>query len=218
MSADSSDDAEFSKLQRAAEFMRGVRLTQAGSAKKFMGSNRLSSEQQYAITDAISNSAFVRAVKESLQADRIVNHMAERFEEMARRQGSYIEAELRPAMVKLLAAELWVNQKSLEQQGVHIPAEKLISSTVHQGAVAPELIKEFGGQFPPSCIGLALARTPALTRDFLSRVSREIETLAAEPKFQRLAWQRPSAFYHSAFHRPADMRSKLSEMVKTRKK
>jgi hypothetical protein len=103
--SDSSEDAERSKLQRAAEFMRGVRLTQAGS-DKFIGRNYLSPEQQQAITHAAESSALVAAVKESAQVDLAVNHLAERFEEMCRRQGAAVDAELRPSVVKLLAAEL----------------------------------------------------------------------------------------------------------------
>lgn len=197
--------------------MREIRLTQAGSNKKFMGRNRLSPEQQYAITKAISNSAFVRAVKASAEADRAVNHMAERFEEMARRQGSYIDAELRPAMVKLLVAEFWVNQKTLEDKGVHVPAAELISVTIHQGAVVHQLLTEFRN-FPPSCIGQAIACTPASLHTFLSRASKEIKEMATEPTFQHLAERRPSAFYRSAFQRPADMRSRLSEVIKTLRK
>jgi hypothetical protein len=69
--------------------MRGVRLTQAG-IDKFIGRNYLSTQQQQGISQALSGSALV-AVKESAQVDLPVNHLAERFEEMARRQGKAIE-------------------------------------------------------------------------------------------------------------------------------
>lgn len=188
--------------------MRGVRLTQAGKGK-FTGRLYLSPSEQLAITDAASNSALVEAVKASAQVDLPVNHLAERFEEMARRQGAILDAELRPAVIKLLAAELWVNHKALDA-----PAEKLISTTLHQGAIAPELIQEFSSEFPPSIIRFAMVdAAPASPREFLKRAGIEIKELAENPEFQKLADKRPSALLQAAIGRPSNAPSRLRELA-----
>lgn len=201
-----SDDIELFRLERAAEFMRGVRLTQSGIDKLLVGHNSLSPEKEQAITQAVENSALVAAVKESAEVDLQVNHLAERFEEMCRRQGVHVDAELRPSVVKLLAAELWVNHRALD-----MPAEKLISATLHQGAIAPELLQEFP-EFRGYVINCAVTGTPASSRAFLERTKKGIEAVAAEPEFERFAKERPSAFIAAAVDARCDMRSALRKL------
>jgi len=199
-----SDDTELSKLQRAAEFMHEVRLAQAGSMEKMMGRNYLPPEQQQAIAQAVTNSALVAAVKESAQVDLAVNRLAERFEEMARRQGvRVVDAELRPYVVKLLAAELWINHKTLD-----VPVARLLSATLHQGAIAPELLKEFP-QHPRYVVIKAVVHNPGDPRDFLRRAGQEIEALSSEPEFHGIASNRPSDVVKAAINYPSKARSEL---------
>lgn len=138
MSESVPDDVEISRLELAAAFMRAVRQEQAGAYTKFRGRTRISGEQKQAITKAVDSSAVVAAVKESMQADLPVNALAERFEEMCRRREAEMTEGLRRSMVKLLAAELWVNHTILGAE-----PERLLSATVQHGAVAPELLKDF---------------------------------------------------------------------------
>jgi hypothetical protein len=202
---ESPDDEELSKLRRAAEFMRDIRLAQSESGKAQTGGNHLSPEQQQGITKAASSSALVAAIKESAGVDLPVNHLGERFAEMCRRQGEVIPAGLRGAVVKLLAAELWVNHKALDE-----PAEKLISATLHQGAVGPDLLKEFS-QHPRWVVATAMKNAPAASRDFLLRAGKEVETLAGEREFQGVAKTR---LYEAALRYPSHVRSALRERVK----
>jgi hypothetical protein len=204
--SDDSADVELLKLQRAADFMRGVRLTQAGN-DKFIGRNWLSPEQQQDITKAISGSELVKALKQAAEVDLPVNHLAERFEEMARRQGVTMDAELRPSVVKLLAGELWANHSALG-----MPAEKLISATLHQGAIAPELLLEFPG-YPRNVIGLAMTRAPAKPRELLQRAERQAAAAMQEPEFAKIAEHQPARFIDAAMRQPDDMRSHLRKVA-----
>ncbi len=121
-----------------------------------------------------SESNLVSAIKNAAQVDEAVNNLAERFEEMCRRQKISVNPELRPSVVKLLAAELWVNHQALG-----IPAEELIGVTVQQGAVGPELQSEFDrfrdrpGVFTTAAIGY-----PSDPRSFLRKVAKNFDTLA----------------------------------------
>jgi len=198
-----SEEAELLRLQRASAFMHEVRLAQAGTPTRFSGRNRLYPEQTRAITQAMESSALVAAVKAAAQIDLPVNRLAERFEEMCRRQGMTMDAELRPSVVKLLAAELWVNQIAL---GVR--AEKIMSATLHQGAVAPELLKEFP-ENPAYVITCALEHAPAASGAFLRRTREEIASISSDPEFQILTSNRPSEIMQTVIHHPSDARNRL---------
>jgi hypothetical protein len=192
--------------------MREVRLAQAGSDKKFIGRNRLSPEQQQAITQAIQDSSLVAAVKESAQLDLVVNRLAERFEEMARRHGMTTDGDLRPSVVKLLATELWVNQRAL---GVR--SERMLSATLHQGAIAPELLEEFPRQ-GAYVITTALEHAPNAPREFIRRAEENVAALAADPEFQLLAKNRPSELMEVALHHVSDMRGRVRRRQEELKK
>lgn len=147
--------------------MRAVRIDQAEGFTRFVGRTRISQEQKQAITQAINSSALVAAVKEAAHADLPVNALAERFEEMCRRRGAVMTEGLRRSVVKLLAAELWVNHTALGAK-----PERLLSATVHQGAVAPELLKEFPN-YPKFFITHAMWGSPASSRAFLERLGKQ---------------------------------------------
>ncbi len=206
------EDAELFRLERAAEYMREIRLAQAERGRKFIGVNRISEYQKRAITQAVDKSALVAAVKASAQIDLPVNRLAERFEEMCRRQGSMVSEELRPSIVKLLATELWVNHKVLR-----VRAEKLLSATLHQGAVALELLRDFP-EHPAYLITCAMQGSPASSREFLRRIGEQIEALSSDPEFSLLAKNRPSEFAHTIAHSPLDARVKLREVQEELKK
>ena len=180
--SDSSDDKLLSDLWRAAAFMQAVRVTQAESGKTLAGSSLLSLEQEEKIIEATRNSALAAAVKEHAQVDGAVNQLAERFEEMCRRQlMELVSKELRPAVVKLLATELLVNHRALDR----LPVEKLIPVTAYQGAVVPEVKKEFGHFFSPWIIENAVKHYPGHSRGYLSKVGEAAEMTAPEPEFKR---------------------------------
>lgn len=138
MSESASDDVEISRLELAAAFMRAVRMEQAAAYTKLVGRSRISGEQKQAITQAIDSSALVAAATDATHADLLMNTLAERFAEMCRRRGAEMTEGLRRSVVKLLAAELWVNHTALGTE-----PDRLLSATVQHGAVAPELLKEF---------------------------------------------------------------------------
>jgi hypothetical protein len=177
-----------------------------------MGRTRISEEQKQAATQAINDSALVGAVKGAPQIDLPVNTLAERFEEMCRRNGAVMDDELRPSVVKLLAAELWINHISLGA-----PADALRSATLHQGAVAPELLKEFP-EHPAYVISEAMRGSPAASREFLSWLGKELAAVSADPEFNLLARNRPSAFAQSAIRHRSDVRADLRKAQETFKK
>lgn len=182
------DDKLLSDLRRAAAFMQAVRVTQAESGKSMTGASLLSLEQEEAIIEAARNSALVAAVKEHAQVDGAVNYLAGRFEEMCRRQRMEVSKELRPAVLKLLVTELLVNHKALDG----LPVEKLIPVTAYQGAVVPELKKEFG-HFPAWIIEEGARERPNNPRGFLVRIETEAKTMAGEAEFERFR-DTPSVF------------------------
>jgi hypothetical protein len=207
--SDSSDDKLLSDLRRAAAFMQAVRVTQAESEKRFKGPNFLSLEQEEEIIDAARNSALVAAVKEHTQVDGGVNYLAERFEEMCRRQRMEVSKELRPAVVKLLATELLVNQKALDR----LPVEKLIPVTASQGGIVPELKKEFG-HFSAWTIENAVKYYPGHPRGYLSKVDEESKAIANETEFERFR-KAPGIFEDAAARYPSNPRAYVREKIKT---
>ena len=183
--------------------MRAVRQARAGNETKFIGRNYLSPEQTRAITEAISSSGFVAAMKQAAQADLPVNKLAERFEEMARREGMTVDAELRPAVVKLLAAELWTNQRALGT-----PAERLISATIHQGAIAPELLNEFP-EYPQYFVTQAVVHNPGAPRTFIHRALEKFRSLSSDPEFEEIARNRPSDVLDAVLSHPSKAQTEL---------
>jgi hypothetical protein len=179
--SDSSDDKLLCDLWRAAAFMQAVRVLQGESGKSMAGASLLSLEQEEKIIEAARNSALVAAVKEHAQVDGAVNQLAERFEEMCRRRRMEMSKELRPAVLKLLATERLVNQKAMDR----LPVEKLIPVTAYQGAVVPEVKKEFGHFFSPWIIENAVKHYPGHPRGYLSKVGEAADMTAAEPEFKR---------------------------------
>src|ERR1022692_1509152 len=107
-----SDDVLLTQLQRAAVFADEVRQIQSKSGKKFTGGNYLSSESQYAITKAATESAIVAGMSKAGDGTA-ARDLFERFEEMCRRRKLNIEADLRAALVKILAGELLANHSAL---------------------------------------------------------------------------------------------------------
>ena len=124
-------------LQRSAVFADEVRQIQSRSGKKFTGGNRLSPESQYAITKAATESAIAAGMSPDCEG-AAMHHLFERFEELCRRRKLHIEADLRAALVKILAGELLANHSALGGS-----VTKLITVTVLQGAIGPDLMKEF---------------------------------------------------------------------------
>jgi hypothetical protein len=206
--SDSSEDAELSQLRRAAEFMRRVRSAQAKKGKRFVGGNHLRAEREQAITAAVSSSTLVAALKESAQGDMPVNQLAERFEEMCRRLEVAVDASLRPYIVNLLAAELWANHTALP-----IPAEKLISLTVHQGAIGPKLIKEFARFRKTPGIFSQAASCPSDPRAFLCRVAKTIDALTEDPQFERFR-ETPNVFVEAATDHARDPLGYLRGLIR----
>jgi len=153
----------------------------------------------------------VTAVKESAKAELQVNDLAGRFEEMCRRLGMTVDSELRPSVVKLLAAELWVNQKALDA-----PSKKLVSATLYQGAIGPELQKEFG-RFAPHAFRDAAIHYPMNSRGFLRKAERQIDELAADPEFERFH-ERPYEFVRAALTHPSDPKGFLRAEERRRTK
>jgi hypothetical protein len=204
MPESASDDAELSRLQRASAFIAEVRLAQAGSEKRFMGNNYLEPEQQQAVTEAVAGSELVAAVKQAAQVDLPVNYMAERFHELCRRQGATVDADLRPAVVKLLASELLANHHALG-----VPAKRLLSATLLQGAIAPKLLKEFP-ELPRYAVLRAMEYAPEAPRQFLREAKQEIEVVFSEPEFQNLVRTQPSVVEQTVINR----RSKARELLR----
>ncbi len=178
-------------------------MEQATAYTKFVGRNRISGEQKQAITEAIDSSALVAAAKDAMGTDLLVNALAERFEEMCRRRGAEMTEGLRRSVVKLLAAELWVNHTALGAG-----PDRLLSATVQHGAVAPELLKEFPQQ-PTYIVTLAMVGSPISPRTMLQRLEKRLAEVSGEPEFSLLAHNRPSAFLKAAIRHPANLRERL---------
>jgi hypothetical protein len=204
-----SEDSELALLQRAADFMRQVREAQAGSSKQFSGLNRLEPKQQYAITNVANASALIGAVKQVTGADLAAHNLFERFEELCRRQKFAVKAELRPAVMKILAGELVANHEALA-----MPVQRLIGLTVQHGAIGPELIKEFP-EFEKQryVIRAAAMGRSSDPRAFLGRVSKVRDALAIDPEFERFRVV-PYIFEYAAVHNVSDPRAFLRKIAK----
>lgn len=205
----SSEDIELSRLQRAAEFIQRVRQSQAERGKTLSGRHWLPSEQTAAIEHATENGAFIKAVKESVDLNGRMNFLAEQFEEMCRRQGVVMDAELRPAVLRLLAGELFINQNSLKA-----PAEKLIAVTVSHGAIGPELEKEYPSfsRFPSAYV-MAAKHRPSDPLGFLRDAEKTRDALAKNPEFEKLR-DTPGVFTWAALSRPAHPGAWLRKALK----
>ena len=212
MSDSASDDVEISRLELAAAFMRAVRQEQATAYTKFVGRNRISDEQKQAITQAIDSSALVAAAKDATHTDLLVNALAERFGEMCRRRGAEMTEGLRRSVVKLLATELWVNHTALGAG-----PENLLSATVLQGAVAPELLKEFP-QLPAYAVAYAMQHSPMAPHHALQRAERDIAEVSSEAEFRLLARNRRSSLVGAALQHPSDVRGELRKVQAALKK
>jgi hypothetical protein len=201
-----SDDTLPTQIQCAAAFADEVRQIQSKSGKRFMGRNTLSSEIQYAIMKAASGSEIVAAVSEAGEG-MAVRNLLERFEEMCRRRKVNIDAELRPALVKILAGELLANHSALGGS-----VRKLIGVTVVQGAIGPGLIKEFEHfRETPNVILKAAAGYPSDPRAFLRKAADTVDTLATEREFERFR-ETPSVFTTAAVDYPNDPRAFLRKV------
>jgi hypothetical protein len=204
------DDKLLRDLRRAAAFMQAVRVMQAESGKTLAGRYLLSLEQEEAIIEAARNSALVGALKGCAEVDGAVKHLAERFEEMCRRQRMEVSKELRPAVLKLLATELWINHKSLDE-----PADKLIPLTVYQGAIGPELENGFERfRDKPYIFKLAATGYPSNPRGYLSKVAEEADAMASELEFERFR-ETPGIFLTAASRYPSNPRAYVREKAKT---
>jgi hypothetical protein len=207
--SESSEDGELSRLQRAAEFMRRVRQRQAERGKTLSGRHWLPSEQTAAIEHATENGAFIKAVKESAGLNDRMNFLAEQFEEMCRRQGMVMDADLRPAVLRLLAGELFINQNALKA-----PAEKLIPVTVNHGAIGPELEKAYPGfREIPSAYVRAAANHASDPLGFLRDAEKTRDALARNPEFEKLR-DTPGVFTWAALCNPAHPGAWLRKILK----
>jgi hypothetical protein len=204
-----SDDVLLTQLQRAAVFADGVRQIQSRSGKKFTGGNRLSPESQHAITKAATEIAIAAGM--SLAGEgTAVRDLFERFEELCRRRKLYIEVDLRAALIKVLAGELLANHSALGGS-----VTRLITVTVLQGAVGPDLIKEFERfRETPWIITTAAVSYPSNPRAFLRKVASTIDTLATEPEFERFHGT-PGVIAQAAVNFPADPRAFLRKVAST---
>ena len=132
------------KLERAAAFAGEVRHIQSTSKKKkFSGGSHLPPESQRAIAAAVNAAVTGKGGKV-----RVVRCLLEQFEELCRRRKCDIDAELRVALGRVLAGELAVNHAALGGSAL-----KLIGLTVLQGAIGPDLVREFQ-QFHRHAVGL----------------------------------------------------------------
>ena len=204
-----SDDVLLTQLQRAAVFADEVRQIQSKSGKKFTGGNYLSSESQYAITKAATESAIVAGMSKAGDGTA-ARDLFERFEEMCRRRKLNIEADLRAALVKILAGELLANHSALGGS-----ATRLISVTVLQGAIGPDLTKEFERfRETPWVLATAAVSYPSDPRVFLRKVASTIDTLTTEPKFERFR-KTPGVIAQAAVNFPTDPRAFLRKVAST---
>src|SRR5271157_6055187 len=170
-----SDDVPSAQLERAAAFAGEVRHIQSTSRKKFSGGNHLPPESQHAIADAVN-----AAVTRKGGKVRVVRCLLERFEELCRRRKCDIDPELRVALARVLAGELAVNRAALGESAL-----KLIGVTVLQGAIGPDLVREFERfRDMPWVFTTAALSHPADPRAFLRKVADTADALAAEPEFE----------------------------------
>ncbi len=196
-----SDDILLTQLQQASAFMLEVRQAQVESGKRCISSVHLTTEQQYAITGAANASSFVEAVKQSTETDLPLQYLFERFEEMCRRRKIAIDAPLRPALVKLLAGELFANQRALGAS-----AKQLVSVTLYQGAIGPELVNEFVEfRDRPGILRQAAVERSFDPRNYLRSVVNTISVLEIDPEFERFR-DTPGVFTYAAANNTKDHR------------
>lgn len=201
-----SDDVPSAQLERAAGFAGEVRHIQSTSRKKFSGGNHLPPESQHAIADAVN-----AAVTRKGGKVRVVRCLLERFEELCRRRKCDIDPELRVALARVLAGELAVNRAALGESAL-----KLIGVTVLQGAIGPDLVREFERfRDMPWVFTTAALSHPADPRAFLRKVADTADALAAEPEFEHFRDVTPSIIVKVAVDYPTNARAFLHKVVRT---
>jgi hypothetical protein len=204
-----SDEVLLTQLQRASVFADHARHIQSRSGKKFTGGTYLSPESQYAITKAAAESAIAVGISKAGQG-MAVRDLFDRFEEMCRRRKLDIEAELRPALVGILAGELLTNHSALGGS-----AARLISVTVLQGAIGPALTKEFERfRETPWVFTTAAVSYPSDPRAFLRKAARAVDTLTMEPEFERFR-ETQGVIANAAVNYPTDPRAFLRKASST---
>ena len=184
-------------LTAAAEFLSTVRGLAQGKRQSLSGRARLTPAQKDAIRQAAEGSGLANAMRKCLNIDVPVHALLERFEEMCRRQGAGVDADMRPYLVRLLSTELVANRQALGGN-----PEKLIPFTLGNGALGPALIadaefeslRETPGIFRRAAIGYP---GPGKAKEFLRRVLRAIPELAADAEFESLR-DTPGVFRHAA--------------------
>lgn len=194
-------------LTAAAEFLSNVRGLAQGKRQSLSGRSRLTPDQKDAIRQAAEGSGLANAMRKCLNIDIPVHALLERFEEMCRRQGAAVDADMRPYLVRLLSTELVANQQALGGN-----PEKLIPFTLDNGALGPALIadaefeslRETPGIFRRAAVGYA---GPGKAKEFLRRVLRAIPELMADAEFESLR-ETPGIFRYAAVSYPGPGRAK----------
>ena len=149
--------------------MREIRKGQAQRGKGMTGGVFLGAECLAAIEAAGAESNIARKVDEVPGMEGTVFRTAQIFEEMCRRQSVTVAESVRPGVVRLIATELLANQKALPEA----PTDRLETLTALQGAIGPELVKEFGERFKNSRSYFADAVRHAIDpRAFLQEMAR----------------------------------------------
>jgi hypothetical protein len=165
-----SDESELlDSLKQAAEFMREIRKGQAQRGKGMTGGVFLGAERLAAIEAAGAVSNIAQKVDEVPGMDGTAIRTVQIFEEMCRRQHVDVGESMRSLVVRLLATELLANREALPEAAT----DRLETLTAVQGAIGPELVKEFGERFKDSRSYLAEAvRHATNPRAYLQEMAR----------------------------------------------
>jgi hypothetical protein len=206
-----TDDADplYEDLSRAAEFMADVREEQAASGKTLSGRTNISSERVIAILREAETSNLIRAVADSLGGQQSLQKLFERFEEMCRRRKTHLPDALRPAITRLLAAELFSNTSALA-----CSPDNAVSVTLHCGACAHDLMSD--PDFAEFCDAPSIFRQVALSnpsdpRASLKRAQEAIATLINDEEFVEFR-DTPKLFRFVAIWHPSDPKAALQKI------
>lgn len=204
------DDELHFQLSAAAEFMAEVRASQFLSGGTLRGGIFLAREQRQAIADAIGTSALVQAAKLSMEIDLPMNLLGERFEEMCRRQKIRIDPTMRPAILKLLAAELWANAQYLSA----VATDLIPVTTYHGNITAMCADDEFASlRNTPGLFTMAAVGYPSNPFGFLRQGQENIAAINAEEEFAAFR-DTPNVVTRAAFDYPSKSRRFLRRVLK----
>ena len=142
-----------------------------------------------------------------------------RFEEMGRRNGYGVEGEHRNEILRYLLTEWEKNIQSFMTRDWETKPTDFMPVTAYQGAIIPDLIKDFNEFSDVPWIYKRVAENnPANPRGVLQNIRDVIVKMTANPAFAELADSRAWIFRHAAVNSAKDPEAAVRRALASAKK